>query len=174
MIYRDTRIKKKSTAPTASSSSSSHLKCQHKTATLYCDKKSCVAGRKKKQIKMSRYPFNRSLFLRLVCVFRSDLHTYCTHLLRLFARIYICQLLFVCYFKVVESTTTPKLSGAVLFFSYVAIAIMFLCLYFLFFFFLLMKLQIVFHQSEVVTARLRICVFGLNLSRDLGKKKNVF
>lgn len=84
---------------------------------------------------MSRYPFNRSLFLRLVCVFRSDLHTYCTHLLRLFARIYICQLLFVCYFKVVESTTTPKLSGAVLFFSYVAIAIMFLCLYFLFFFF---------------------------------------
>lgn len=69
-------------------------------------------------------------------MFRSDLHTYCTHLLRLFARIYICQLFYLfVVFKVVESTTTPKLSGAVLFFSYVANAILFffVCLFVFFF-----------------------------------------
>lgn len=62
-----------------------HLKCQHKPPTPYCDRKRCVAERKKKYIKVSL--LISAFFLRFV-------FTYCTHELNLLLHIYIVHLLF--------------------------------------------------------------------------------
>lgn len=67
-----------------------HLKCQRETPTQYWDKNLVQL----KTIKMSRYPFNHSLFFLDSSLFVSDLHTYCTHVLHLFFHIYICHVYF--------------------------------------------------------------------------------
>lgn len=101
-------------------------------------RKTCVAGKNKLKCQgiplIAAFSFDSSL-----CVsFRF------AHLLYPSAS-FVCPYLYLptffylfVVFKVVESTTTPKLSGAVLFFSYVAIAILLfvflVCLYFYFFF----------------------------------------